>query len=442
MLGIKTYFKKKIFYPQFLYPQVDPKKFPSRKTSSLRLKVRLFALRNKLREQKSWPGLGDLITYPESMTADVFKNLLPFNPNNLGNWSSREVEPNQETAVLEKELIWKMINLYHGEGNNLEGYVTSGGTEANIFSAWTGRKFLEKEGYTKNKICLIKTNLTHYSVEKAADIVNVPTFVTPLNRESWGMDSLVLRKTVEELLKKGYQGFLLPLTIGYTATGTADPYAEICRLVKVFEKDYKIKFFVWIDAALNGLIEPFLNNKFSPFSSPLVQTFLVDFHKFGFVPLPAGIILYQKNLRKLIEKPIDYLTLKDNTVLGSRPGTAPVACWTAIHSLGKQGYKEIIEECLAVKTPFLKKIKKLLPLAEIVNHPKSLTLGIVFEDSQKRNLLEAIEKASGSSPAKIKILFSDGEEEKKIIFRFLFLPHITRKIINKFFARLEREIIP
>ena len=434
MFGIKRFIKKNISPPNFLFPEIDKDKFPKNPVSSLSFKARIFSLEKELKKQKKYANFANLITYPNEVVVNVWKRLLSYNPNNLGNWSisGQSGQDFFGTRIFEREVISKMIGLYHGNKQNLEGYITSGGTEANIFSAWMGRNYLKAQG--QKKICLVKTSLTHYSIEKAADLVDVPTFIAPLNRKNWGMDVAGLEEIIINLHKKGFDGFLLPLTLGYTLTGTMDPYEKICQEIKKIKHKYKnINFFVWIDAALNGLIEPFLNDKFAPFSHSEIQIILTDFHKFGFVPYPAGLVLYRKNLRKFIEKSVDYLKEKDNTVLGSRSGISAVACWAAIHSLGITGYKKIIDECLAQKTLFLDKINKSAGI-EFISHPRSINGGIILKSQTDFKLINNL-KRLGYYPAKIVISFFDEKKEKKIIYKFFFLPNLDKNKLEYFFQK-------
>lgn len=432
MFGIKTFLKRNIISPEFLFPKIAADKFPSDPVSLLSLKARIFSLENELKEHKKYANLANLITYPEETTVGVWKRLLTYNPNNLGNWSILNHANNElfGTRIFEREVISKMIDLYHGDKKTLEGYITSGGTEANIFSAWLGRNHLKAKRL--KKICLIKTSLTHYSIEKAADIIDVPAFITPLNNKNWGMDVRGLDETVDKLHRKEFNGFLLPLTLGYTLTGTIDPYEEICQKIKKIKRKLKnIDFFVWIDAALNGLIEPFLNKRFSPFSCSDIQIILTDFHKFGFVPYPAGVVLYRKNLRKSVEKSIDYLKEKDNTVLGSRSGIPAVVCWVAIHSLGARGYKKIIDRCLTHKKTFLEQTNNFHDL-RVVTHPRSVNGGIILKSSATHQFARFFKKY-GFYPANLVIPFSDGKKQKKTIYKFFVLPHVKKETLKDFF---------
>jgi len=380
MFGIKTFIINSFLYPKFLFPSCNSK-FPLKPVTKIKIRARLFGLLNKLKEQKRYKGLGNLVVFPAKEANSVWGKLLPYNPNNLGNWSIKEIAPNQETSLIERQLIWQMINLYHGSRDKIEGYITNGGTEANIFSAWLGRKFFEDKIFNKEKICLIKTSLTHYSIDKAADIVGINTFVSPLNDNSWSLDIDGLKKTVRDLVKQGYKGFLLPLTLGYTLTGASDSFESICSQVRQMKKEFKqIDFFIWFDAALNGLVEPFLNPSFNPFICSEVKTFLTDFHKFGFAPIPAGLVLYRRELRKLIEKPIAYLDEKDNTLSGSRSGITPVFCWTIINRLGKSGFKKLIIKRMKKKERFMEENKNKKGIS-FISYPYSLNCGIIAERS-------------------------------------------------------------
>lgn len=392
--------------------------FPEKPVNKIKINRRLGRVLTGIREQKKYRGLSHLVTYPGKIAVKVWQKMLPYNPNNLGNWSIKEVKPNQETSAIERELIYQMINLYGGSRNELEGYVTSGGTESNIFSAWLGRKFLENKGVKKDKIVLIKTSLTHYSVEKAADIIGIKTFITPLNEENWEMDIDGLEKNVRELQKQGYKGFLLPLTLGYTLTGTFDPFERISHLVRDLKKDSQdLEFFLWLDGAINGLIEPFLNKSFRPFKYPEVQTLLTDFHKFGFTPIPSGIILYRKELRKLIEKSIDYLSEKDNTLLGSRSGIAPVACWSVINRLGKIGFLKMILRSMKRKDAFIKKMRQINGL-KIITSKNSLNCAVVKENFVVN--IKEIENNYGLCFRSIRLLFNKNKESEKLITKAFF----------------------
>jgi len=428
---IINYFK----YPKFLYPRTSIDMFPNTPTLSFQAEARLFGAKNELKNHNILYNLGALYTKPHIAAVKTYQSFLKLNPNHLGSWSGKE--PKYGTEQLEYEIIKKMANLYHAPKGKIEGYITSGGTEGNIYSLWLGRVYLEKLG-PKGDICLLKTSLTHYSVTKAGNICNVPQFLTPLNSQEWNMDIGGLSKKIKDLYKKGYRGFILPLTIGYTSTGTQDNIREISNTVSNLKKELKnINFFIWIDAAFNGLIEPFINISFKPFLSPLIQTIVVDFHKFGMTPYSAGIVLHRKNLRKIIEQNIDYLNEKDNTLLGSRQGAAASSIWRIIHYFGKFGYKKIILKQLKNKKYFIENIKNLFPKIEIITHKNSLSCGIIFNSLDSQKLPKFIENKYSLYPGLTNLAFVSDIKKRQIIYKFFFLPHVEKKIISEIIADLK-----
>lgn len=395
-------------------------KFPTKPTPFLKREAGLFWLVNRLKNQRKSLGLSNLNPPVSNFVIGVWKKLLSYNPNNLGNWSIVNIKPSHETAAIEREVVLEMIDLYRAKQNEIEGYLTSGATEANIFSSWLGVKYLERKKIKGDAICLLKTSLTHYSLSKAADIIRVPTFLVSLNRSSWGMDNASLVTEIKKLAKRGYKGFLLPLTLGYSLTGTKDPYEDICLVIRNLEKKTGLKFFLWIDAAFNGLVEPFLNEKFAPLNLSEIQTLITDFHKFGYVPISAGVVLYRKGLRRLIEKPVDYLDQKDNTLLSSRSGVVAVGCWEMIHSLGKSGFQSLILKSQKEMQRFINKYKKRDDI-EFITSPNSLNCGIMLKhkDSDILNLA----KKYGLDFKEIEIKFVGGKEKLMISKSFFVRPN-------------------
>ena len=309
-----------------------------------------------------------------------------------------------------------MVNLYGGKYDEWEGYVTSGATESNIYSAWIARNLLLKK-FNSQKICQIVTDLTHYSIFKAADIVGVGIFTTKLNRDSWSMDIDELEKVTENLYKKGYRGFILPLTLGYTQTGTSDDYEEIVARVKEIERKFGVLFFVSIDAALNGLVYPFTKKIFRPLRNPHVQTFCVDFHKAGMAPIPCGIVIYRKGLRKYIEKEIPYINENDNTLLGTRSGIPPVAAYFTVLTLGKEGTKDMLNTCMENKEKFKRMVQTKFSGVEMAGDKHGISVGLISTKQLPKEFLEKWDLFSKRQ----KFHFSSGDEDL-FIYKAAFLP--------------------
>lgn len=437
--GLKTLFhklKKAYLYPESLYPPVSENRFPNGPLSKLSINARLFGLTNILATSKRTYNLGSLYTIPNNFVSRAYKLMIGFNTNHLGTWT---VRPESDgTERLEYEVIRKMSDLYKIPQKTVEGYITSGGTEGNMFSLWLARQTLKKK-YGKKKICLITTGLSHYSIKKAAEIADAPRFEVPLNNKEWNMDIRGLSETIDKLQKRGFDGFILALTIGYTTTGTADDLKAINKIIEAYSAKFPgIKILCWIDSSLNGLIEPFISNSFKPFDYRSVISIVTDFHKFGLTPYSSGVVLYRASLKKIIDKKIDYLKQTDSTLLGSRPGASAVAVWTAIHVFGKKGYKKIVDAQLNNKKYFLQKLTAIDPNATIVNRPESLTVSVVFSAPHGNRLPLPLEDKYWLAPTTIKLFFYPQRNINAIMYKFFFLPHVKKRILEKFFSDLSK----
>lgn len=357
--------------------------FPNKSAGIFSIAKQLMFIIKELKKFSNNVNLGNIITYPSWVAILVWRLLIFYNPGNLGNWTIRKKRIDNVTGIFEAEVVAKMLDLYHADTRSFEGYFTNGATEANIFSAWLGRKYIQRALGEDTKIVLLRTDLTHYSLRKAADVVGVRTERIALRDDWQGMDADALSFTLEKLYKEGLKGFLLPLTLGFTLTGTDDDVEMLIKTVEHFNHDRKdARFFLWIDAALAGLVQPFTDASFSPLNNPHIQTIAIDFHKFWKVPLPAGLILYRKGLRALIEKPIDYLTEKDNTLLGSRTGISPMAVWSNIEYLGRDGLKKLVHRNVEKKRRFIETYTRYTDL-EIITSSHNLSLAVLIHRRKK-----------------------------------------------------------
>lgn len=416
--------------PTYLYNNIKDNEFPQKHTNPIRIKARLQGLTSELKNRKLHLNFGSLNTPPHPICIKIYQDFIKFNPGNLGNWSNN-ISDTYSTTRMEHEVIHKIIDIYSGNHKRMNGYITSGGTEGNIYLMWLGRTSLEKV-YENNQICLLRTSLTHYSIEKAGKISGLKQFVLPLNEIEWGIDTNGFSQSISKLYKKGYKGFIVPLTIGYTSTGTSDNVNDILQLAtKLMNKLENIKFFFWIDASLNGLIEPFVDNTFKPFSSKLVQGIVVDFHKLGLVPYSAGVVIYNKVLNKLTRNNIPYLSEIDDTLLGSRSGIPAICIWAMIHSFGKEGYKKLILKQLEHKEFFLKEMS-LYPQIKVVTNSNSLTCGMIYTGNTSNQFPKWLEQKYYLYPGLFEMIFYPNIKVKIKIYKIFFLPHITKLITKEF----------
>jgi len=376
--GIKILFWKLLDYLEYPYKLVPDKEelFPRFGNSYLKIYLWLYTLKNEIKEWKMNKKLGFLHCHPHPLAVNVWRSLISLNPNNMGSWTQTGEENLRGTMKAEKNLIMSMIDLLGGNKKGWTGYVTSGASEANLFAAWTGRNYL-KEMSPKGTICMIINPLTHYSVKKAADITGIQCIEMGIDHNIWTINPDVIRDKIKDLYNKGYTSFLVPLTLGYTQTGANDNYKEITNILLNLQKKIGIKCFIWLDAAINGLILPFTESNFFPLKAPGINLIALDFHKTGMCPIPSGIVLYRENFKKYISRKVAYLDQDDSTISGSRSGIAAAACLAIIKKLGKDGFKRLIGKTLVKKNKFIELIESLNLDMEIFSEEKSLALALI-----------------------------------------------------------------
>jgi len=344
--------------------------------------LKLLALYTLILFEKSGFNIGHL--WSKSSWKSVFASFVGnrFNINHLGNVYSIKNSSLSITQKIEKQVIQWNKKVIHCGNRNIEGYVTSGGTESNLFLMWMGREYLKEKN--NSRPILLATDFTHYSINKSARILDIDSFIVKVDKKNWGMSLLDLEKVVLKFIKNKKCSFLLPITIGYSSTGASDPLKKIVELIKKLKKKHSnLKCFIWVDAAAQGLPKSFLESNFRPMESDLIKGYVVDFHKHGDTPLPSGIVLYKNNLRKLIEVPIPYLFENDSTILGSRPGSSALSIWANIVGNNRSRWKKKFSNLEIKKTSLIKRLRKINPDANILCFKNSLTFAIELNSDFK-----------------------------------------------------------
>ena len=399
-------------------------KFPNKKTSSKKIKkmleLRALEIPN-WKTEKAGFRVSFPQTYPHKISLYALSRFLPLNQNNgRGDIDSSSTG----TARLEYEVIRMVSNLVNG--NNVEGYISTGGTESNIEAVWIAKKIIGKR-----KTILIKTILTHHSIDKAADILDIETINVPLNK-NYTLDSKKMQDIIETQIKKGITGFIVIATAGYTATGTVDEIYDISKRIDTIKKENNIRILLHVDASFGGFVLPFLNSERSfDFRIKNVSSMALDMHKMGFVPYSAGIFLCRNGMRKGVSRLVEYTNAIDSTLSGSRQGAYAAACWATLQNLGRAGYTEIIKKCIENKKWMIKSLNRIFKNITIIEDKDMNVFAMNFGKSKDQRLPKNIEEKYGLNPINI---------NKKIFYRIYVMPHVTRGMLKKMVADFKNQI--
>lgn len=284
--------------------------------------------------------------YPFNLSHD-YDDLSVFLKYTLINLGDPFIESNCgiDSRKFEKEVLDFFANLYQLPKDDYWGYVTSGGTEGNLYGIFVGRE-VYPEGI------LYFSQDTHYSIPKAARLLKIEQKV--INSQINGEMNY---DHFEELIRANSgKPAIINLNIGTTMKGAID---NIDIVLDILKRNQIQDYYIHCDGALSGMMLPFIDN--APqinFSKP-IGSISISGHKFIGSPLPCGVVLTQKEFVKKVETNIEYIGSKDTTILGSRNGHSPLFFWYALNTKGEQGITQEVQICLKNAQYFFNQLKLL-----------------------------------------------------------------------------------
>ena len=275
------------------------------------------------------------IGYPEAADFDysALNRFLNFSINNCGDWSQQS-NYLLNSFDFEREVMQFFATLFCIPFEQSWGYVTNGGTEGNMFGCYLARELFPEATlyYSKD---------THYSVAKIIRLLRVKScMVDSQPNGEMDYDDLINRIRLD-----GECHPIIFANIGTTMTGATDNIATIQRRLKkigITRGDY----YLHADAALSGMILPFIDNP-QPFSfADGVDSISVSGHKMIGSPIPCGIVLARRKHVEHVSVEIDYISACDQTISGSRNGYTPLLLWMAIKSRSFSDWRQRTQHCL------------------------------------------------------------------------------------------------
>lgn len=381
-------------------------------------------------------------TTPHPISLEAYNIFAPFHANNImththGNSGRRFIE----TIEMEKEVVYMVAELLGAEPEKTDGYISTGGTEANIMGLWIGRNKLKNQSHSK-KIAVISSFLCHYSIHKGCNLLGISE---SSNKDGSGLHLLgtdnkgkillsQIHKTIEGCLQNGVNNFIIIGTAGTTLLGSIDSIAGINELIKSTEKSYpSVNFFFHVDACFGGFVIPFLEDAQKiGFDCDKVDSIAIDPHKIGMTPFPAGIFLCRKNLQKYIERKVGYLHGGcDDTLSGSRPGAIAAACWAIFKHLGYEGYVEVIGKCMETAI-FLRDQIESIGFNLFDNEIN--ILAVKSPPFIPNDILEKYVIVPDGIPSNL----ADINSEIVKIYKFVLMPHVTKQQISLFISELNQ----
>jgi tyrosine decarboxylase/aspartate 1-decarboxylase len=296
--------------------------------------------------------------------------------------------------------------------NKSEGIIGSGGTESNISAIWLAKK-LNSKGLE-----LMIPESAHFSFEKIASIMNIKLIKIPSD-DNYVMDISKVRKKIND------KTIAVVGIAGSTELGTIDPISEL-GLICLDEK-----VFFHVDAAFGGYIIPFLiklGYKISDFDFKIkgVSSITIDAHKMGCSAIPLGSLIIRDNKwfdEISVETP--YISsIKQPGILATRSAAPVAAAFAVAEYLGFEGYKRIVKTCMD-NTIYTKERFEALGF-NLVTDPVMNVLAVKLKNPTK--VVDLLTKQG----------WKINKMDRFSAVRVVIMPHVTRKIIDKFIPAFEK----
>lgn len=241
----------------------------------------------------------------------------------------------------EAEVVRMCASLFHGD-HEVEGTMTSGGTESILMAVKTAREWARehKPEITAPEVVIPIT--AHPAFQKAFHYFGLKGVIVPVTSD-YRADMDAVRKAIT------------PNTIMLVGSAPSYPHGVIDPIRDLSTLALDKGILLHVDACIGGFMLPFARKlghaipNFD-FQLPGVTSISADLHKYGYAAKGASVILYRNAaLRKhqfyvYTEWPGGIYA--SATMLGTRSGGSIAAAWAAINTIGMEGYMELAKRTM------------------------------------------------------------------------------------------------
>lgn len=346
-----------------------------------------------------------------------FLSTLIANPNHIGCHTLTASEPAfQGTHKIERELIALCAQqIFEGGDEEFDGYVASGGTEANIQGMWVLKNYFINEHQAKaEEIALVYSEDSHYSMPKGASLLSLKRYVTSVEENTRRITKESVFEQIERAKKDGVKYFIIVMNMSTTMFGSVDDIKEITDWLDELDIDYRVH----VDGAYGGYIYPFVaDNDDYTFKNPKIFSFSLDGHKMLQSPYGTGIYLVRKGfMHHAITEEANYVKGKDYTLVGSRSGANAIAVWMIMRTYGSEGWTVKINQLM----------QKTSRLCDSLDERK-----VEYFRNPKMNIVTIKGKHITPDLAAKYMLVPDSHDNAKW-YKIVIMDHVTQGFIDRF----------
>ena len=264
--------------------------------------------------------------------------------------------------------VVSMVKSLLNAPENAAGVMTSGGTESILLSVKTAKDYSKYMHKLMDVPEIILPKTAHPAFLKAASYFGLTPRLFDV-----GNDGNAKSDDVEKLINKN--------TVLIVASAPSYPHGVIDDIQGISELALKHKILFHVDCCIGGFMLPFLDkskNAIPDFDFNLegVTSMSVDIHKYGYSAKGASVLIYR--YRSIRKHQFSVFTswpgglYGSTTLLGTKSGGSIAAAWTAINTIGEDGYKDLAKKSMLAKESIIDTINSIPELKLIAKPSMSL----------------------------------------------------------------------
>jgi len=252
-----------------------------------------------------------------------------------------------QTAELEERCVNIVADLWHApEEEQATGCSTTGSSEAVMLSGmalkWRWRARMRDAGKPSDRPNLVMGANVQVCWEKFCRYWDVEARYVPVESDRYHIGAAEAVALCDE------NTIGVVAILGSTFDGSYEPVKEIADALDDVERERGFSVPVHVDAASGGFVAPFIQPDVEwDFRIPRVQSINASGHKYGLVYPGVGWAVW-RNKEALPEELIfnvNYLggNMPTFTLNFSRPGSEVIAQYLMFMSLGREGYRRVMQ---------------------------------------------------------------------------------------------------
>jgi glutamate/tyrosine decarboxylase-like PLP-dependent enzyme len=278
-------------------------------------------------------------------------------------------------------------------------------------------------GASPDEVGLVFSADTHYSVWKAANLLDLRPFAIPVDEASRVMSKESIAVTLDAVQTAGIRFVIAVVNMATTMFGSVDEPAPLVAALR----QRRLEFRLHVDAAYGGFIYPFAVSEHSlDFRNPEVSSITMDAHKMLKAPYGTGIFLCRKGLiDEVCTSEASYVHGKDYTICGSRSGANAVAVWILLRDAGSEGLAARCRRLLARTSAFCAQLDG---------------LGVSYYRYPAMNQVAIRGAYIQPSLADKYLLVPDTHDAEPSWWKIVLMDHVRESLLDCFLNDLENEL--